>query len=192
TGRRPPKPAPGSATPSRPPWTMDSRAPTRRTSSWRRPGSYSSTCTNAMGGWRDEGDWRDAELSEGALRMITHSDYDDLLHSPRDGMIWHYTSVPAFLDILRTQSLWLNHHAFMNDPAEGRVGYTHFRNATCVVEVESEEDQVQIALRCARERRGPVEGRRVPSFLASFSLNGDALSQWARYADHGRGVALGF
>lgn len=124
--------------------------------------------------------------------MITVPDYAELLHGPADGLIWHYTSASAFLEIVRTQSLWLSHHAFMNDPAEGRVGYTQFCNATWIVEEESTSDNIQIAMRRARKRWDPNEEAPIPSLLTSFSLHGDSLSQWARYADQGRGVALGF
>lgn len=109
--------------------------------------------------------------------------------------VWHYTSIEAALNIIQTKSLWLTEIRFMNDAAEGQRGSLY----------------LDAAVEAARRQGGRVADFE-PSFLRhevfqrvdepyllhsancviSFTRAPDLLSQWARYAGNGKGVALRF
>lgn len=114
-------------------------------------------------------------------------DLTQLYYRPRNGeSLFHYCSEAAFWSIFKSQTLWLSSIWTMNDGEElwwGRkaVGLVLARNA----------------------RNFPPEFREfILSFLApdrhflplvaSFSRNGDLLSQWRAYAEDGTGFAIKF
>lgn len=94
--------------------------------------------------------------------------------------LWHYTSVGALVDILRTSTVRLSSLEQMNDSMEGRWVYKKVMEAATIFE----PDPV------------PMFFQRRPSYLNIFvfslSADGDLLSQWRGYADGGEGVAIEF
>jgi hypothetical protein len=106
--------------------------------------------------------------------------------------LWHYTSSAAFLSILESKTMYLTHYGFMNDPSEGRLGSQLLaRRLEASIDGSLRRGVPQIVRRTCADFTHPKRPPR-PTFVASFSEEGDSLSQWARYGDDGRGLALGF
>jgi hypothetical protein len=105
-----------------------------------------------------------------------------------DELIYHYCRPEAFLEILRTRSIWLSASYVMNDIAERSWGYSIFQKAAKALEEETGREFIgRITV--------PVAAGDTYSMLmiGCFSLDADVLSQWrASYADDGRGFAIGF
>ena len=105
--------------------------------------------------------------------------------------IYHYTDVRGALAIIESGHLWFTERAHLNDPIELqyglRIGHEMFEEA---VKRAGPTVPQQTANHLMEEAGvGLIE---FGSWVASFSYDGDDLSQWRSYADDGRGVCLGF
>jgi len=98
--------------------------------------------------------------------------------------VHHYTNVKGALGILESGQIWFTERAHLNDPSEVSHG-------------------IEIAAAILRERGKKEDASRLGGaaqnvfrdfrfFSASFSFEGDDLSQWRAYADDGKGVVLSF
>jgi hypothetical protein len=100
---------------------------------------------------------------------------------------YHYTSVAAFYNIIKSHQIWFGNAAAMNDKNEGK----EFANA------------LEEALLCDL----PDENRKYctdffdklyarieneATYLMSLSGLKDDVGQWERYADNARGIRIGF
>ncbi len=96
---------------------------------------------------------------------------------------WHYCSNSTFKKIIESHSLWLTDSTAMNDSTECK-----FIEET-VNEYYKEKPKSQFEEIIKQNLSINFDK---PRFLACFSMDCDLLSQWCKYADDGRGVAIGF
>lgn len=96
---------------------------------------------------------------------------------------WHYCSNDSFAKIIQSHTLWLTDSSAMNDSTECKLMIDRINEYfdTTPETPRSKAMKQTLLLNC--------QGRR---FLSCFSLEADLLSQWCRYADDGRGVAICF
>jgi Protein of unknown function (DUF2971) len=112
----------------------------------------------------------------------------DRLYRPTEGeLIYHYCAPQAFLEIVRTQTVWLSAYYALNDSLERMWGYSVFDKAIDQLKHEVDKKFVDIvrAMVTAAYARSLV-------LIGSYSLDPDVLGQWRAYADDGRGFAIGF
>lgn len=104
-----------------------------------------------------------------------------------DDLIYHYCGPEAFIEIVRTRSIWLSASYTMNDSTERSWGYLVFQKVTKALEPDTGPEFI-------RQITAPVIAGDNFSMLmiACFSLDADVLSQWRAYGDDGRGFAIGF
>jgi hypothetical protein len=102
--------------------------------------------------------------------------------------MYHYTSFDGLIKIVSTGTLWASNIHYLNDGSE--YGYAYSLLDSVLAEIEKAEplrkeafDQLRQALR--------ADGR-ANVFVASFSSEGDLLSQWRAYCPAARGVSIGF
>ena len=113
------------------------------------------------------------------------------------GKLWHYTTLEALVGIAEKGHLFLSSYNFMNDPSEGQHAPSLltdcWRSAVdqFIGPLRIERDYLRDTTR-ALSNHGEYSPHVPETFLASFSPRPDSLSQWARYAGDGNGVALGF
>lgn len=102
-------------------------------------------------------------------------------------VLYHYCSTSTFLSIIQRRCMWLSDINTMNDYGEMHWAYRRF--IVALNEISS-----VVGSRFMEETDEIVSATqlRILPMLASFSTDGDVLSQWRAYADDGRGVALGF
>jgi hypothetical protein len=102
-------------------------------------------------------------------------------------LIYHYCPPQAFLEIIRSRTMWHSAYYTLNDLSERRWAYSQFDKAVNQIQGQVEETFtntvraiVDMALRTSL------------IMISSYSLDPDVLSQWRAYADDGHGFAIGF
>lgn len=102
-------------------------------------------------------------------------------------ILYHYCSVDAFYNILKTHSLWLTHAREMNDALEDVYFRKPLNKALQLFDDKSESEKklLRIIVDSYLQR---VDF----PYVTCFSRDNDTLSQWRAYADDGRGVVIGF
>ena len=101
-------------------------------------------------------------------------------------VLYHYCPSPALPEILQSGVLWLTHQSGLND----------FREAVWVVPFI--QDEIRQRQTDATKEFLIQVGRQfdlnalLETYVASFSSNGDVLSQWRAYGMDGDGFAIGF
>jgi Protein of unknown function (DUF2971) len=112
----------------------------------------------------------------------------DRFYTPADDeLIYHYCSAMAFIEIIKSRTVWSSAYYVLNDSTEREWGYSIFGRA--VDRLRGELGQTFI------DSVGAMIHRAYSSsivMISSFSLDPDVLSQWRAYADGGRGFAVGF
>jgi hypothetical protein len=107
---------------------------------------------------------------------------DEFVRQKPDRMIYHYTSAPGLIGILKTKSIWATSHLHLNDRLEfGMAAKLFWRQLRRSALTEPEQ----------RFFTSLVEKQQRPSFVTSFSEHHDRLSQWRSYGGL-EGYALGF
>ena len=92
--------------------------------------------------------------------------------------LYHYTSLDAAVQILRSRKMWCSNVVYANDPAEATYGHS-------VLDDVAKTDP-HLKLQGLRSVLAELD-----CYIASFSGDGDLLPQWRAYCRNGRGVALG-
>lgn len=96
---------------------------------------------------------------------------------------WHYCSNDSFAKIIQSHTLWLTDSYTMNDSTECRI----------MIDLINEYfDTTPETPRSKNIRRTILANCQDRRFLSCFSLDGDLLSQWCKYADDGCGIAICF
>jgi hypothetical protein len=106
-----------------------------------------------------------------------------------DELLYHYTSVESFLNILDRGEMWASHIRYQNDTSEQRLIWDHVRaRIKTRLEAASEEDRDRLLL-FQSLANAPLE---LDLYVLCFSKDGgDSLSQWRGYGGSA-GVAIGF
>ncbi len=113
----------------------------------------------------------------------------DLVASTPPTLVYHYTSHDGILGVLRNKQVWATNIRFLNDASEGLHAVEYAQNA-----IENKirrgglsPDQIA-ALEAMKNAAGTAAARH---YTASFSEEGDLLSQWRAYCPPNGGYALG-
>ncbi|MDD5228517.1 MAG: DUF2971 domain-containing protein [Methylococcales bacterium] len=100
-------------------------------------------------------------------------------------LIYHYTSLEGFAGIVQNRSLWLSDYSYLNDKHELTYGIDIIREVASEILNLTDKQIVLDLLQAWENNIGQFENR---VCIASFSADGDSLSQWRAYGN----IALGF
>ena len=103
-------------------------------------------------------------------------------------LIWHYTDMYSFVQILKFRTLHFSKATRLND-SEELSWVKKILDETNDQKEALEDDKLQELQEIAKITE--IKDR-VSPFASCFSLSPDVLSQWRAYADQGRGVSFGF
>lgn len=103
-------------------------------------------------------------------------------------MLYHYTSIPGLLGILRSESIWASNCLYLNDSAEFIHGLGFAKQIAG--NIFENDDYLEAFGWDLRQGLESIEPEDV--YIASFSEKGDLLSQWRGYCPPGAGVSIGF
>jgi len=131
---------------------------------------------------------------------------------PIPDVLYHYTDLRGLQGMFSSYNMWLSDAAYMNDPLEGT--WVHHIAGTLAREIlgdsalgQQTRDHIEALLlapdlwdQSLRSRRdepdrlhyAAMEEAFRPAFIASFTEDGDLLSQWRGYGAGGDGVSIGF
>lgn len=113
-----------------------------------------------------------------------------IFETPLPDRLYHYTSSAGLMGILKTSKIWATKIHFLNDKSELNLAFKYIRA------------EVKRQLKKGRASRSPEELEKMLAILdniekinvsvASFTEEGDQLSQWRGYCKVGDGYSLGF
>ena len=115
---------------------------------------------------------------------------EELFSARPNSTLYHYTSLHGLMGIIQSRQLRASELRYMNDSTELLYALDLLQSAITLRSHQATDDKIllsnfsdwlhnQIA-------RGPM------LFSASFRANGNLLSQWRGYSNHGKGISLGF
>lgn len=128
-----------------------------------------------------------------ALEFRTASDErmarDNAGEAPQE-TLFHYTSEEAFRNIVRTEQLWFTSIYQMDDREELNFGYGISRS---ILQSVSDSGDVVIRAFCEPLIRDDLRAdiRQTFDFYSVSFGTKDDPNQWSRYADGGKGLAIG-
>jgi hypothetical protein len=135
-------------------------------------------------------------------------------HQP-DGLLYHYTTQEGLLGILERKKIWASHLQYLNDASEGQIFTKLLRDEFKQRTAKGSKDTAQKFIAFS-QLMGVLEGQpeskiqcaenkvldwglnafswinAQDTFVASFSEQGDLLSQWRAYSGETGGYSLGF
>src|SRR4030042_6131247 len=109
-------------------------------------------------------------------------------------VLFHYTSAPALLGIIKSNKIWATNIRYMNDSSE--LSYTYDLANEIITRMRSEQKNkiAQYFFECFADY---IKGNNLYNYFFDvyafcFCEDGDQLSQWREYAERGIGFAIGF
>tara|TARA_R110002049_G_scaffold150602_4_gene313727 strand:+ start:2592 stop:3470 length:879 start_codon:yes stop_codon:yes gene_type:complete len=121
--------------------------------------------------------------------MIEHITERLFSVAPRS-TLYHYSSLAGVLGIVSSGELRASDIRYMNDSAELRHTLSILRDYITKRVISGSDNPVLLNELLEWLSHRIVSGPMV--FGASFRTNGNLLSQWRGYSNHGKGVSLGF
>lgn len=119
---------------------------------------------------------------------IFRSEVDQFLSPP--STVFHYCSLPSLLEILKTRSFFMTDYRFLNDSRELSEGIDRTNIALqSLIDRLPPTNKWRDAFREAKKQLRPENAPRF--YVACFSDDGDALTQWKGFGSGGRGAAIG-
>ena len=100
--------------------------------------------------------------------------------------LYHYTSIPAFYNMLETNQIWLGYTKNMNDKSEVKGFLQNIaKKINSVFPTDTQRKQKVLDLIAQKKEAAHA-------FVMCFSTLEDDVAQWERYADNAFGVCLKF
>lgn len=96
-------------------------------------------------------------------------------------IVFHYTSLEKFISIIESQSLYFTNLNYLNDSKEFQHGVDIIKD---VIKNYSTTESKSLILEAINKNIQYIY--KSPRYIACFSKNGDLLSQWRAYANHGK------
>jgi hypothetical protein len=123
-------------------------------------------------------------------------------------ILYHYTTQQGLLGIINSKSIWATDMFYLNDASEYEYTVNKYKDILTgyLNEIEKKVSPDYNAIRNIYIRQ-PRDSEKflksvpelvvdireqVPSYICSFSENGDILSQWRGYCPQGNGFSIGF
>lgn len=114
--------------------------------------------------------------------------------SPANGtppdVLFHYTSQSGFLGILDSKQIWATKIQYLNDYSEFQLALDTAQDVLQALHEKEPDGTRRSKIECLLGSLSQITLLNV--CVASFSADGDLLSQWRAYAPEGGGCAIGF
>lgn len=107
-----------------------------------------------------------------------------------DETLYHYTSLQGLMGIVGSRTLRASDIRYMNDSTELIYALNLLQTTIASRTYPNPEQNAALSIFSAWLREQINVGPML--FSASFRANGNLLSQWRGYSNHGKGISLGF
>jgi len=105
------------------------------------------------------------------------------------GLIYHYTSIRSFFDIIKSKDLWLTDYRYMNDASEINHGIDLSRE---ILDKFTKEKMYEGKKEIIYKWQNVIQNNLFDRIcIACFSSEKDSLSQWRGYGGAAIGICLG-
>lgn len=115
---------------------------------------------------------------------------DELFSTRPNSTLYHYTSLHGLMGIIESRQLRASELRYMNDSTELLYALDLLQTAIAARSHQVTDEKFLLSNFSQwlhnHIARGPM------LFSASFRANGNLLSQWRGYSNHGKGISLGF
>lgn len=112
---------------------------------------------------------------------------------PQGKSLYHYTDSHALLGILRDKAIWASDYRYLNDASEMRRGEEIVQEmAETLAKTTNVRVHRWVLDSFAHHHRTDSLTQGSGVFVASFSEEGNLLSQWRAYGANGAGYSIGF
>jgi len=120
----------------------------------------------------------------------------ELVSSPIPERLWHYTDLDGFRGIVKSKRIYATNIRYLNDREESKHALA-LAKSLLMEKLPPEADAPLVRQLVMGEfdgifERGALSPENLSLFTASFTVNGDLLSQWRGYSAGSAGVSLGF
>jgi len=120
----------------------------------------------------------------------------ELISSPVPDRLWHYTDLEGFRGIVGSKRIYATNIKYLNDREESKHALA-LAKRLLLENLPPEADAPLVRQLVVGEfdrvfERGALSPENLTLFTASFTANGDLLSQWRGYSAGSAGVSLGF
>jgi hypothetical protein len=106
--------------------------------------------------------------------------------------LYHYTGQDGLLGIIKERAIWASHHQCLNDTQEFLHAKSLIRSEVDKHRTDADGNTIKLLDEMQATLEGPKGNEEVNLYVASFSEDGDSLSQWRAYGGQTAGFALGF
>jgi len=114
------------------------------------------------------------------------------LYKRQPRLLYHYTTATGLRGIFDSKTIWATHARFLNDRSElthARERISYFLESK---QRDGDEESQVISTTMLESLKSFLSREVFPApYIASFSSQGDLLSQWERYSEH-FGYSIGF
>jgi hypothetical protein len=102
--------------------------------------------------------------------------------------LYHYTAIPAFMNIVRSRTLQMSDIRYMNDASEISYGMNLIEEVETSVHAGKLGQKFESPAAILTEVMVRLGG----TYVGCFSQHGSRLSQWRGYCDRSQGISIGF
>lgn len=109
--------------------------------------------------------------------------------------LYHYSAPAGLAGIVQSKGIWATDFRFTNDSEELTTGEKTILQGVGDAATSAPNDDARVLLNRLRrslEEKAPTSEESLRFFVASFTENGNQLSQWRAYGADGAGYSLGF
>lgn len=104
-------------------------------------------------------------------------------------LLYHYTPLTGFRDIVKSETLWMTDYSYLNDAREFHLGVERATTILTQAACDTRYTALHGVLRNLLEDLQGMPAERI--LLTCFCAKADSLSHWDRYTKLGVGVAIG-
>ena len=115
---------------------------------------------------------------------------EDLYAAQPTEVLYHYTSLDALTKIVSSGCLYATDIGFFNDASEMKHAADILR-AHIAQRIEDQAPNSRLLIQLREWVSERLTGGHM-QFVVSFTTDGNLLSQWRSYCQHGKGVSIGF
>lgn len=125
------------------------------------------------------------------MGQLLYNVIDRLYYQKPVSSLFHYTSLNGLKGIIESNSIWATEARYLNDAEEmSHLAERVVDEIARQTRVHDETERIILKQFSTWIKNRLTQGHKM--FVASFTENGNLLSQWRGYCPYGKGISIGF